>query len=112
MLSGGERQRLKLAIHMAEKGGIYVLDEPAMMEAGSCSRAHPPTLSPPVRPSPDSTSPNTWLWRRARTVPVSSFGDICSPSDDHRVGLLDAVATVVAPFLCEGYVGDPLEGIE
>jgi len=27
-LSGGERQRLKLAIHMAEKGGIYVLDEP------------------------------------------------------------------------------------
>jgi excinuclease UvrABC ATPase subunit len=27
-LSGGERQRLRLAIHMAEKGGIYVLDEP------------------------------------------------------------------------------------
>jgi excinuclease UvrABC ATPase subunit len=27
-LSGGERQRLKLAIHMSEKGGIYVLDEP------------------------------------------------------------------------------------
>ncbi len=27
-LSGGERQRLKLAIHMAEKGGTYVLDEP------------------------------------------------------------------------------------
>jgi excinuclease UvrABC ATPase subunit len=27
-LSGGERQRLKLAIHVAEKGGIYVLDEP------------------------------------------------------------------------------------
>jgi excinuclease ABC A subunit len=27
-LSGGERQRLKLAIHMAEKGEIYVLDEP------------------------------------------------------------------------------------
>jgi excinuclease UvrABC ATPase subunit len=27
-LSGGERQRLKLAIHMAEDGGIYVLDEP------------------------------------------------------------------------------------
>jgi excinuclease UvrABC ATPase subunit len=27
-LSGGERQRLKMAIHMAEKGGIYVLDEP------------------------------------------------------------------------------------
>ena len=27
-LSGGERQRLKLAIRMAEKGGIYVLDEP------------------------------------------------------------------------------------
>jgi excinuclease UvrABC ATPase subunit len=27
-LSGGERQRLKLAIHMAEKGGIYILDEP------------------------------------------------------------------------------------
>ena len=27
-LSGGERQRLKLAMHMAEKGGIYVLDEP------------------------------------------------------------------------------------
>jgi excinuclease ABC A subunit len=27
-LSGGERQRLKLAIRMAEKGGVYVLDEP------------------------------------------------------------------------------------
>jgi excinuclease UvrABC ATPase subunit len=27
-LSGGERQRLKLAIHMAERGGVYVLDEP------------------------------------------------------------------------------------
>jgi excinuclease UvrABC ATPase subunit len=27
-LSGGERQRLKLATHMAAKGGIYVLDEP------------------------------------------------------------------------------------
>ena len=27
-LSGGERQRLKLAIHMADKGEIYVLDEP------------------------------------------------------------------------------------
>jgi excinuclease UvrABC ATPase subunit len=27
-LSGGERQRLKLATHMGEKGGTYVLDEP------------------------------------------------------------------------------------
>jgi excinuclease UvrABC ATPase subunit len=27
-LSGGERQRLKLAIQMAEKGDVYVLDEP------------------------------------------------------------------------------------
>jgi excinuclease UvrABC ATPase subunit len=27
-LSGGERQRLKLATHMAERGGVYVLDEP------------------------------------------------------------------------------------
>ncbi|OZD40569.1 daunorubicin resistance protein DrrC [Rhodococcus sp. 06-1477-1B] len=27
-LSGGERQRLKLATHMAEKGGVYVRDEP------------------------------------------------------------------------------------
>ncbi|GAA3511543.1 excinuclease ABC subunit UvrA [Georgenia daeguensis] len=27
-LSGGERQRLKLATHMGERGGIYVLDEP------------------------------------------------------------------------------------
>ena len=27
-LSGGERQRLKLAINMAEKGDVYVLDEP------------------------------------------------------------------------------------
>jgi excinuclease ABC A subunit len=29
-LSGGERQRLKLATHMGEKGGIYVLDEPTI----------------------------------------------------------------------------------
>ena len=27
-LSGGERQRLRLATHLAEKGGVYVLDEP------------------------------------------------------------------------------------
>jgi len=27
-LSGGERQRLKLAAHMGEDGGVYVLDEP------------------------------------------------------------------------------------
>ncbi|MEV8454806.1 excinuclease ABC subunit UvrA [Streptomyces sp. NPDC052095] len=27
-LSGGERQRLRLATHMADKGGVYVLDEP------------------------------------------------------------------------------------
>ncbi len=27
-LSGGERQRLKLAVHMAEKGGVFILDEP------------------------------------------------------------------------------------
>jgi excinuclease UvrABC ATPase subunit len=29
-LSGGEQQRLKLATHMAEKGGVYVLDEPTV----------------------------------------------------------------------------------
>ena len=27
-LSGGERQRLKLATHMADTGGVYILDEP------------------------------------------------------------------------------------
>jgi len=27
-LSGGERQRLKLATHLAAKGGVYILDEP------------------------------------------------------------------------------------
>jgi excinuclease UvrABC ATPase subunit len=27
-LSGGEQQRLKLATHMGDKGGVYVLDEP------------------------------------------------------------------------------------
>ena len=27
-LSGGERQRLKLAMHMGDEGGVYVLDEP------------------------------------------------------------------------------------
>jgi excinuclease ABC A subunit len=27
-LSGGERQRIKLATHLGEKGGVYVLDEP------------------------------------------------------------------------------------
>ena len=27
-LSGGERQRLRLAMHLKEKGGVYVLDEP------------------------------------------------------------------------------------
>ena len=27
-LSGGERQRLKLATHMGDQGGVYVLDDP------------------------------------------------------------------------------------
>ncbi len=27
-LSGGERQRLKLAVHMAQQGRVYILDEP------------------------------------------------------------------------------------
>ena len=27
-LSGGERQRIKLATHLGEQGGVYVLDEP------------------------------------------------------------------------------------
>ncbi|MET0864269.1 MAG: ATP-binding cassette domain-containing protein, partial [Nakamurella sp.] len=27
-LSGGERQRLKLATHLSERGGVYILDEP------------------------------------------------------------------------------------
>ncbi|GIE84434.1 ATP-binding cassette domain-containing protein [Actinoplanes regularis] len=27
-LSGGERQRVKLAVHMGEKGGVFILDEP------------------------------------------------------------------------------------
>src|SRR3984957_8376075 len=27
-LSGGERQRLKMATHMADKGGVYILDDP------------------------------------------------------------------------------------
>src|SRR6185295_1430739 len=27
-LSGGERQRLKLATHLGDKGGVFVLDEP------------------------------------------------------------------------------------
>ena len=38
-LSGGERQRLKLAIHMAEKGGVYVLDEPTTRPASRRRRA-------------------------------------------------------------------------
>ncbi|GAA3823969.1 excinuclease ABC subunit UvrA [Nocardioides panacisoli] len=29
-LSGGERQRVKLALHMREQGGVYVLDEPTI----------------------------------------------------------------------------------
>jgi excinuclease UvrABC ATPase subunit len=29
-LSGGERQRLKLATHIGDKGGVYVLDEPTV----------------------------------------------------------------------------------
>jgi excinuclease UvrABC ATPase subunit len=29
-LSGGERQRLKLATHMGEEGGVFVLDEPTI----------------------------------------------------------------------------------
>jgi excinuclease UvrABC ATPase subunit len=27
-LSGGERQRIKLATHLGEQGGVYILDEP------------------------------------------------------------------------------------
>jgi len=53
-LSGGERQRLKLATHMAEKGGVYVLDC-LWRELGidQVIAAHAPTrysTSPPLRP--------------------------------------------------------------
>ena len=46
-LSGGERQRLKLAIHMAEKGGVYVLDEPTTGPAPRRRRA----AARPARPA-------------------------------------------------------------
>ena len=38
-LSGGERQRLKLAAQMAEKGDVYVLDEPTTRPAPRRRRA-------------------------------------------------------------------------
>ena len=38
-LSGGERQRLKLATQMADKGGVYVLDEPTTRPAPRRRRA-------------------------------------------------------------------------
>ncbi|MEJ7697052.1 MAG: ATP-binding cassette domain-containing protein [Candidatus Limnocylindrales bacterium] len=38
-LSGGERQRLKLATHMAEKGDVYVLDEPTSPACTSPTRS-------------------------------------------------------------------------
>ncbi|EFL28167.1 nogalamycin resistance protein SnorO [Streptomyces himastatinicus ATCC 53653] len=46
-LSGGERQRLKLATHMAEKGGVYVLDEPTTRSAPRRCRAS----ARPARPA-------------------------------------------------------------
>ena len=46
-LSGGERQRLKLATRMAEKGGVYVLDEPTSRPPPRRRRA----VARPARPA-------------------------------------------------------------
>ncbi|MEX1164406.1 MAG: excinuclease ABC subunit UvrA [Nitriliruptor sp.] len=51
-LSGGERQRLKLAVAMAEKGEVYVLDEPTARSGHEPRAARP--HSPPRRGDDDA----------------------------------------------------------
>ena len=63
-LSGGERQRLKLAIHMAEKGRVYILDEPTsglhladVEQLLGCSTG---SSTPASRSSSSSTTRRSW----------------------------------------------------
>ena len=64
-LSGGERQRLKLAIRMAEKGGVYVLDEPTSpastsLTSSTCSACSTGSSTPASRLSSSSITRRSW----------------------------------------------------
>ena len=73
-LSGGERQRLKLATHLGEKGGVYVLDEPTpgctSPTSSSCSRCSTGSSTRGSRSSSSSTTRRSW-----RTPTGSSTSD-------------------------------------
>ena len=78
-LSGGERQRLKLATHMGEKGGVYVLDEPTSGPPPG-RRREPARPARPARRLRASRSSSSSTTRRSWPTPTGSSTSARAPA--------------------------------
>src|SRR5207302_502553 len=104
-LGGGDISEV-LAMSVTEAEAFFDAGEaraPATKAAGSSSRAHPPTSSPPAPPSPASTSrPTSAPDRGPRQVPPRiDMAHLSHPADLARMlELVDEAATLPASTAC------------